>query len=75
MGLSATGNPVRILDVLETDGGWSTTAYVAMLIDASERTTDRALHRLRVRGLVESRVEEVTNHKNHIRRRVEWRTV
>lgn len=56
---NARGLPARSLDLLETDGGWLTTAGVALELGAAYESADRALSRLRDRGLVESRVVEL----------------
>lgn len=59
--------PSRILDLLETDGGWLTVAGIAMELNANEESVDRALYRLRQRGQVQHRDVELarsgrTNH-------------
>jgi predicted transcriptional regulator len=53
--LTSTGLPARILDVLETDGGWLTTEGVALQVGGRDDSVQRALYRLHDRGLVESR--------------------
>jgi hypothetical protein len=52
--------PERILDLLQTDGGWMVTAAIATVFDnplqdTQRSPTRRALFRLRDRGLVISR--------------------
>lgn len=55
------GIPVRLMDLLETDGGWLTLDYMAMKLDEKVESVERALIRLRDRGLVETRVEELAS--------------
>jgi len=85
------GTPARLLDVLETDGGWLTIAGLAMRVDAQERSVDRALWRLHAKGCVDYRVVEMATghagprapskwslHQPHtawVERRSEWRFV
>jgi predicted transcriptional regulator len=52
---TSTGTPVRILDVLETDGGWLTAEGIALMLNVSLGTVSRALWRLRSTGEVEHR--------------------
>lgn len=52
-------SPARILDALETDGGWLTADGIALLVPYSGETISRNLFRLRKRGLVESRQVEL----------------
>lgn len=53
--LDTSGHPARLLDHLETDGGWLTSESLALLIGASKDSVDRALWRLKERGLIEKR--------------------
>jgi hypothetical protein len=54
--LNRNGNPALIFDVLETDGGWLTIEGIALALPSMKRVTlERALFRLRDRGLVVSR--------------------
>jgi hypothetical protein len=56
----ANGLPVRVLDVLETDGSWLTTAGVTLMLpDAHQESVEKALFRLRRRGLVDHRVVQM----------------
>lgn len=58
------GIPARLMDLLETDGGWLTVDYLAMRLDAKPESVESALTRLRDRGLVESRVEELASRES-----------
>lgn len=53
------GNPLRILDLLETDCGWLTAAGIADRLGISDDTAERALYRLREHGFVQSRDVEL----------------
>lgn len=57
--LATNGIPVRLMDLLETDGGWLTLDYMAMKLDEREESVEKALVRLRDRGLVEDRMFEL----------------
>lgn len=58
--MHAHGLPVRVLDVLETDGSWLTTAGVTlMLAGVNLKSVEKALFRLRMRGLVDHRVVQM----------------
>lgn len=54
--LSSNGIPARLMDRLETDGGWLTLEYLAMVLDANPDSVERALQRLFQRDLIEKRV-------------------
>jgi hypothetical protein len=54
--LNRRGLPARLLDFLETDGGWLTTDGLAMALDEQRNSVDKALDRLKQRGLVENRL-------------------
>lgn len=54
-GAHLNGLPTRILDVLETDGGWLVIDSIADALDAKPDSVKAALRRLGERGLVESR--------------------
>lgn len=54
-GMWRTGTPMRILDVLEADGGTLTYLGVAAVLDVPPDTARRALYRLRDKGRVQSR--------------------
>ena len=55
--MHAHGLPVRVLDVLETDGSWLTTAGVTLMLpNVNVKSVEKALFRLRLRGLVAHRV-------------------
>ena len=64
------GVPMRLLDVLETDGVWANREYLANRLDVSAYAVDRALYRLRRDGLVESRPVQLIHGSM-----LEWRTV
>lgn len=53
--IQPTSGPAKILDHLESDGGWFTAERMAMATGLQLLSTRRALIRLRSRGLVESR--------------------
>lgn len=57
--LTRNGLPARVLDVLETDGGWLTTEGVALQVVGKLDTVRHALYRLQRLGLVESRQVEL----------------
>lgn len=59
--LHRNGIPIRLVDLLETDGGWLTLDYMAMKLDEKEESVERALIRLRDRGLVETRSFELAS--------------
>ena len=56
-GLLATGNPARVLDVLETDGGWLTPEGIQLCLphEVLPNTLKRALWNLRTRGYIHQR--------------------
>jgi predicted ArsR family transcriptional regulator len=55
MTLHQNGIPARLVDVLETDGGWLTVDGLAHQLDAKFESVRRALERLAARGIVEHR--------------------
>lgn len=55
MTLHTKGIPARMLDLLETDGGWLTVHGLAHELEANPESVERALWRLRLKGLVECR--------------------
>lgn len=55
MGLHAAGLSVRILDLLETDGPLRS-RQISDVLQSNMDATNRALYRLRQRGLVKSRL-------------------
>lgn len=57
--MHSNGIPVRLLDLLETDGGWLTVDGIAVGLDVKPESVSRALYRLRNTGLVESRRVEL----------------
>lgn len=73
------GLPARILDQLETDGGWLTVPGLACDLDATPAAVRRALFRLRGKSLVESRSVDVRgwvdlySGRERVQRRQEWR--
>lgn len=85
-GLHSNGLPARILDVLETDGGWLTTDGVALELGwENTESVYRALSRLVVRGFAEHRQVQLAGYANPVPgtysgngvgltdRRAEWR--
>ena len=65
--------PSRLLDVLETEGGWWSipelhSEYVLRFGAADIRSVQRTVAELRRDGLVESRVEEVVTKRSVIQR-------
>jgi transcription initiation factor IIE alpha subunit len=54
--------PSRILDLLETDGGWFTKHTISDRLRAEVDHTKRTLYRLRERGLVVSRPAPWSKH-------------
>jgi hypothetical protein len=55
-GPRAESTPTRILDILETDGGWLHTDWIYDAFpQVPDKTISRALFRLRDKGLIESR--------------------
>lgn len=65
LGLRENGLPVRILDVLETDGGWLTTDGIALQLGwENTESVYRALRRLLLKGLVEERLVHLAGHLN-----------
>lgn len=69
------GSLARVLDALETDGGWLTADGIALLAPYSADTIGRSLFRLRNRGLVESRQVELAFGGSGWDTRLEWRFV
>jgi hypothetical protein len=58
--MHANGIPARVLDVLETDGSWLTTAGVTLMLSgANQKSVEKALFRLLTRGLVDHRVVQM----------------
>lgn len=55
MRINRNSTPARILDRLETEGGWLTEAAIERMTEASSVAVHRALYRLRDVGWVESR--------------------
>lgn len=60
-----------IFDVLAIDGGWLTTAGIALACGMIESSVDRSLWRWAAAGIVERRTVPQTTHKD----RNEWRAV
>jgi DNA-binding MarR family transcriptional regulator len=58
-GVHTNGLPIRILDVLETEGGWETPEAITERLKANRTAVDRALLRLEARGLIERRRVEL----------------
>lgn len=69
------GTPVRVMDVLETDGGWLTTPGLALYLGVTTDTAFSALKRLRFSGYVQSRIVELAYSPSGRKQesRMEWR--
>ena len=74
-GLNPSGTPFQVLDKLQIDGGWLTADQMAMELGGRLETVNRALYRLRERGLVKARRIELTWAGRNMAERVEWRAV
>lgn len=90
-GMNSRGYPARVLDALETDGGWLTVDGIQLVVGGRTDTLRRALERLKHRGMVERRLVEMAHADpgtgdgpfrgrgqgsvNTIDKRSEWRTV
>lgn len=59
----------KVVEVLQIDGGWLTTAGVALAAGVADDSADRTLYRWLARGWVERRT--VPQDDTHLR--VEWR--
>lgn len=53
--INPKGVPARLLDKLETEDRWATSPELALWLDAKQETVDKALFRLRDKGMVHSR--------------------
>ena len=76
-GLSTTGNPARVLDVLETDGGWLTCEGIQLCLQQQvlPNTLKRALWNLRQRGYIHQRTIQLARPDvgGFIESRSEWK--
>lgn len=65
----------RVLDILETDGGWLSMAAIVDLIDGKPDSIRRAVWRLHTRDKVELRRLDAYAYGGCCRWRYEWRAV
>jgi Mn-dependent DtxR family transcriptional regulator len=64
----------NLLDLLDIDGGWLTSAGIADVLQMPEPTVSRTLYRLRTRNLVRYRnVELALSAHGRMQSRAEWR--